>query len=54
MRHFLFILGLLLRQREHVPGEYDFLGFEAFTRPTETDDSATTPSADDQGFPKAA
>jgi hypothetical protein len=57
----MFFLGLLLRRQEIVHGETEFLGFEAFTRPTDT--SGTSPvdkagarasSSSGQELPKAA
>ncbi len=46
MKHLLFILGLLFRRSKRVRNENDFLGFEAFTRPTVTNDGPTTSSPD--------
>jgi hypothetical protein len=46
MRHIFFILELLFRRHERVHGETDFLGFEAFTQQTGTNDSSTTSSGD--------
>ncbi len=54
MRHFLLVLELLFRRHERVNGESDFLGFEAFTRPNETDRSSTTSSSADEAMRKAA
>lgn len=55
MRLFLFIVGLLFRRFERVHGEMDFLGFEAYTRPNETNGSSSpsTPPADKE-YLKAA
>ncbi len=46
MKHLLFILGLLFRRSKRVSDEADFLGFEAFTRPTGTNDGPTISSPD--------
>lgn len=46
MRHLTFYLGLLLRRQEPVPAETEFLGFETFLRPLETDDVRTASSPD--------
>ncbi len=44
MKHLLFILGLFFRRSKRVRDEADFLGFEAFTRPTGTNDGPTISS----------
>jgi hypothetical protein len=49
MWHFSFCLGLLLRRREQVQAEMDFLGFEAFTRPTEWNDATAASPAGTAG-----
>ncbi len=64
MRRLLFFLGLLIRRQQRVNGETDFLGYEAFTRPTGTNESTTifpagkavprTSSLTDQELSKAA
>ncbi len=67
MRQFSFFLGLILRRQERIPAEIEFLGFEAFTRPTEAivvrttssqpaKDRRHTPASDsaDKKLPKAA
>ena len=46
MKHLLFILGLLFRRSKSVRDETDFLGFEAFTRPTGTNDGTVLSSPD--------
>ncbi len=46
MKHFLFILGLLFGKNKGVRDEADFLGFEAFTRPTEANNGPTISSPD--------
>ncbi len=46
MKHLLSILGLLFRRSKRVSEEADFLGFEAFTRPTGTNDGPTISSRD--------
>ncbi len=65
MRHFLFYLDVLLRRHEVVHGEAEFLGFEAFTRPIDTNAESAepagskrakpgSPSSSDEHFLKAA
>ncbi len=53
MRYLLFILGVLFRQQKRVR-ETDYLGFEAFTRPSETNDSPATPTPAVKVLQKAA
>ncbi len=53
MRQLLFFLNLFLRRRENKRGDIDFIGFEAFPRPTATQ-KRTTSSADKRGSGSAA
>ncbi len=64
MKQLSFFLNLILRRRESKRGDIDFIGFEAFPRPTGATQKRTTSSADkrrsrsaafsDQDFRKAA
>ncbi len=55
MKHFMFIEDLFSKRLEPVQEETDFLGFEAFSRPNERNDSSTTTSApDNKEISKAA
>ncbi len=49
MRRLLFFLGLLIRRQQHVNGETDFLGYEAFPWPTGTNGSTKISPADKAG-----
>ncbi len=42
MKHLLFMLESLFREQERVHGDTEYLGFEAYTRPTEMDASSET------------
>ncbi len=42
MKHLLFMLESLFREQERIQGDTEYLGFEAYTRPTEMDASSET------------